>query len=61
MKKEKTTKSPCIGVCQLNSNYICTGCGRNIDEIKNWKDFSDEEKIKINEIVEIRLDILDED
>jgi len=25
--------SPCIGVCTLNEDNICIGCGRHIDEI----------------------------
>ena len=26
-------ESPCIGICELNKNKICIGCGRTIDEI----------------------------
>jgi predicted Fe-S protein YdhL (DUF1289 family) len=25
--------SPCIGVCKLNPDNVCVGCGRTIDEI----------------------------
>ena len=26
--------TPCVGVCQLNQNKICVGCGRTIKEIR---------------------------
>lgn len=29
-------ESPCIGVCALNAEAVCTGCGRSIDEIAEW-------------------------
>jgi len=25
---------PCVGVCQLNLNKVCVGCGRSIEEIR---------------------------
>tara|TARA_Y100000741_G_C18243065_1_gene554388 strand:- start:170 stop:415 length:246 start_codon:yes stop_codon:yes gene_type:complete len=31
--------SPCISICKLDpKSGFCYGCGRNIDEIKLWKD-----------------------
>jgi len=36
-------ESPCKNFCKL-SNSICLGCGRNIEDIKNWKHYTDEEK-----------------
>ena len=29
-------QSPCIGVCRLNAQQICVGCGRNAREIADW-------------------------
>jgi predicted Fe-S protein YdhL (DUF1289 family) len=29
--------SPCINVCQLDADRICSGCGRHIDEIAAWR------------------------
>jgi predicted Fe-S protein YdhL (DUF1289 family) len=52
-------KSPCIKICKL-SQSICIGCGRNIEEIKNWKEFSDEEKQKIIEKGAYILEIIKE-
>jgi len=28
-------KSPCVGVCKLDDNHVCTGCGRTIEQITN--------------------------
>lgn len=31
--------SPCISICKIDpKSGFCYGCGRNIDEIKLWKD-----------------------
>ena len=27
---------PCIGICTLNEEDICIGCGRTMDEIENY-------------------------
>lgn len=32
----EAVRSPCIKVCQLNSEQICLGCGRSLEEIANW-------------------------
>lgn len=40
----KQIKSPCIKVCSLNSESICIGCFRSIDEISNWSKLTNEEK-----------------
>jgi predicted Fe-S protein YdhL (DUF1289 family) len=46
---EITSESPCNNHCNLNRLLnICMGCNRKIEEITNWQNFSDEEKIKIN-------------
>lgn len=31
-----TVKSPCNKICTLDSNNICIGCGRTIEEITSW-------------------------
>ena len=47
-------KSPCIKQCQLDSNQICQGCWRHIDEIINWVRLSDAEKQSIVEKIRKR-------
>jgi uncharacterized protein len=36
--------SPCISVCKLTAQNICSGCGRSIAEIGAWRDLSVEAK-----------------
>ena len=47
--------SPCISICKLDpkSGY-CYGCGRNIDEIKLWKNEKTTEEWKRNNIKQIK-------
>lgn len=33
-------ESPCINVCELNKDNLCTGCYRTIDEIGQWSQMS---------------------
>jgi len=41
-------ESPCTKICQIDKNSgICLGCKRNIDEISQWQNYTDEEKNKI--------------
>ena len=40
-------KSPCIKVCQHDSQGICFGCRRTVDEAGNWSSFSNDEKLEI--------------
>jgi predicted Fe-S protein YdhL (DUF1289 family) len=28
--------SPCMNICVLDANRVCTGCGRTLDEIARW-------------------------
>jgi predicted Fe-S protein YdhL (DUF1289 family) len=28
--------SPCMNVCVLDSERVCVGCGRTLDEIARW-------------------------
>jgi uncharacterized protein len=33
---EGTLPSPCIRNCCLDEHEICLGCGRSLDEIRDW-------------------------
>tara|TARA_B100001287_G_C22451705_1_gene420841 strand:+ start:41 stop:202 length:162 start_codon:yes stop_codon:yes gene_type:complete len=49
------TDSPCIGLCELEKNsQICKGCLRTIDEITNWKMFSEKKKGEILKLLKKR-------
>ncbi len=40
--------SPCVKICILDPvSRVCTGCGRTLDEIGLWLQFSDEERLKV--------------
>lgn len=47
--------SPCIKVCTLDRDDVCTGCGRRIDEIAVWGGASHEYKQRIVEAARRRL------
>lgn len=37
-------ESPCIDVCELDSDFVCIGCGRTIDEVLKWPEYTDDQK-----------------
>jgi len=44
--------SPCKDICKLDSdNKFCIGCYRTVEERKNWKNYSKDEKLKIMDIL----------
>jgi uncharacterized protein len=49
-------QSPCLKVCSMDPMHrICSGCGRTIQEIGNWMNFSDIERLAINKKLPERL------
>jgi predicted Fe-S protein YdhL (DUF1289 family) len=48
--------SPCIGVCAMNdSNGLCHGCYRTVEEIREWWNMTDEEREKVMGALDQRL------
>ena len=43
--------TPCIGICELGVDGLCTGCQRNTDEIGRWSQMSDVERLVLMEQV----------
>lgn len=43
----KNIITPCIGQCHLDKQDICIGCYRSSQEISDWVDKSEDEKIAI--------------
>ena len=40
--------TPCVQICRIDVELkTCTGCGRTIDEIRQWTSYSDEERMTI--------------
>ncbi|MFK7962473.1 MAG: DUF1289 domain-containing protein [Burkholderiaceae bacterium] len=54
MKLQPEPASPCISICQLDDNGLCTGCLRTIDEITAWGTLGADGKRQILAAVESR-------
>jgi predicted Fe-S protein YdhL (DUF1289 family) len=39
--------TPCISVCQIDENRTCSGCGRTIDQIRDWTKYDHETRMEI--------------
>jgi prolyl-tRNA editing enzyme YbaK/EbsC (Cys-tRNA(Pro) deacylase)/predicted Fe-S protein YdhL (DUF1289 family) len=48
--------SPCISVCRMNQQtWLCEGCYRSIDEIRQWSTASDADKKQVWQRIEARF------
>lgn len=46
----------CVGRCSHNvGDAICRGCGRTVDEVREWGRFSDAEKLAVKARAAARL------
>ena len=41
--------SPCVSICVLNDEDICTGCYRSADEIRRWGQLDNADKQRVLE------------
>ena len=40
--------TPCVQVCKIDvESRTCSGCGRTIDEIREWTSYTEEERMAI--------------
>jgi len=39
--------TPCVGICHLNQNGLCIGCGRSMDQIAAWREMDESERQRI--------------
>ena len=46
---ERAVQSPCVSICVLDEEDICSGCYRHANEIVDWLVFSDDEKREVLE------------
>ncbi|WP_159437697.1 DUF1289 domain-containing protein [Ferrimonas marina] len=44
-----STLSPCVGWCQLDEQERCRGCLRDVDEIRQWRDWDDNQRRAVME------------
>jgi len=43
-----TISSPCIQVCKIDpETNLCDGCGRTVDEIRDWRRLEESERLEI--------------
>jgi predicted Fe-S protein YdhL (DUF1289 family) len=47
-------QTPCIRICQLDDQQICTGCLRNAQEIQAWPDASTHQRRLILDAIDRR-------
>ena len=51
---DNSVPSPCVAVCQYNSDNVCEGCLRTPDEIRDWIIMSRDEKLAVLEQLALR-------
>lgn len=39
--------TPCVNICRLNDSKVCVGCKRTVEQIRDWRKYSDAEKRRI--------------
>jgi len=40
--------TPCVQICRIDvESRVCSGCGRTIDEIREWTSYTEEERMAI--------------
>ncbi|WP_213877250.1 DUF1289 domain-containing protein [Pseudomonas sp. dw_358] len=44
---ERPVRSPCISICALDEQDICTGCQRTADEITRWGRMQNDERREV--------------
>lgn len=47
----KAMLSPCIGVCELDTQDMCTGCHRTANEIGAWTSMTDDQRSYVMEVL----------
>ncbi|MGH6829233.1 MAG: DUF1289 domain-containing protein [Rhizomicrobium sp.] len=49
-------ESPCVKICTYEPGKgFCSGCGRTLEEITHWSEFSEAERRKITAGLALRL------
>jgi hypothetical protein len=41
---ERPVKSPCVNICALDDDDVCTGCQRTVEEITRWSRMTNDER-----------------
>jgi len=54
LSAEAGVPSPCIDICRLDSQGLCIGCRRTIEEIAEWSRASEARRREILRAVDLR-------
>lgn len=57
MSESSRVNSPCIGKCVVHDG-LCIGCLRTLDEVRVWRDASEQERANILHCVDIRKSVI---
>ncbi|CAA0090184.1 Uncharacterised protein [Zhongshania aliphaticivorans] len=44
---DKPVASPCVSVCALDEDDVCTGCYRTVNEIGDWSEMDNARKREV--------------
>jgi predicted Fe-S protein YdhL (DUF1289 family) len=44
---ERPVRSPCVNICALDEDDVCTGCQRTVEEITRWSRMDNEERLRV--------------
>ena len=44
---ERPVRSPCVNICALDEQDICTGCQRSVAEISRWGRMDNDERRQV--------------
>lgn len=47
MERERPVPSPCVSICALDEDDICTGCQRSVAEITRWGRMDNQERREV--------------
>jgi predicted Fe-S protein YdhL (DUF1289 family) len=39
--------SPCVSVCKIGDDGLCIGCHRTVEEIREWRQYTSDQRIEI--------------
>lgn len=53
-QNKPTLETPCVRHCCLDSNDVCLGCHRSLDEILAWHSMNDQQKSALIDIMQQR-------
>lgn len=51
---QRIVLSPCVGVCELDGDGLCAGCGRSVAEIAAWATMDDAARLRVMERLDAR-------